>query len=75
MEAAGLAGVLYFSVAKLLPLYRADLGFSIVGPKFAALIGIAAAAYLLPCYLLDLHEARAFMRKLKEQMLRPLNLT
>jgi putative peptidoglycan lipid II flippase len=75
VAAAVMGGVLYISVARLLPLYRADLGFGVVGPKFLALASIAAAAYLLPCYLLNLREARQFARKLKEQMLRPLNLT
>lgn len=70
-----MGGVLYISVAKLLPLYRSDLGFGVVGPKFLILFGIAAAAYLIPCYLLNLREAHQFARMLKAQILRPLNLT
>lgn len=77
MSLAGaiMAGTLYISVAKLLPLYRADIGFPVVAPKFAALLAIAAASYLIPAYLLDLREARRFADKFKEQVLRPLNLT
>ncbi|HSX41497.1 MAG TPA: murein biosynthesis integral membrane protein MurJ [Candidatus Saccharimonadales bacterium] len=70
-----MAGVLYVAVSRLLPLYRADIGFPVVAPKFAALCLIAAVAYIIPCYLMHLKEARQGAAKLKEQVLRPLNLT
>ncbi len=70
-----MGSLLYICVARLLPLYKSDVGFAIVGPKFLALGLIAAAAYLIPCYILNLREAHKFTQRLKEQMLRPLNLT
>ena len=70
-----MASVTYIMVARALPLYKADLGFSIIGPKFVVLVAVATLAYLLPCYVLGLREAHQFTRKLKEQMLKPLNLT
>lgn len=70
-----MAGVVYILVASVFPLYRADVGFLVVGPKFLVISVVAAVAYLVPCYILDLREARQFWRKLRDQMLRPLNLT
>jgi putative peptidoglycan lipid II flippase len=69
-----MATVVYFMV-RALPLYKADAGFFVVGPKFTMIVGVAAIAYLVPCYMLNLREARQIWRKLREQMLRPLNLT
>lgn len=69
-----MASVMYILIARVFPLYRADTGFEIVAPKFFAITLAAAAAYLLPCYLLQLKEARLFIAKFKEQVLKPLNL-
>jgi putative peptidoglycan lipid II flippase len=69
-----MAGVVYPFVAVLLPLYKADVGFSIVAPKFFVIVVVAAITYLIPCYLLDLREARQFIERFKDQVLRPLNL-
>jgi putative peptidoglycan lipid II flippase len=70
-----MAGFTYIFVARVLPLYKSDLGFTVVGPKFLILIVVATVSYLVPCYLLGLREAHYFTRKLKEQMAKPLNLT
>jgi putative peptidoglycan lipid II flippase len=70
-----MGGTLYIMVARVLPLYAVDVGFTVVGPKFFALALTAAASYLVPCYILNLREARQMWRKLKEQAMRPLNLT
>jgi putative peptidoglycan lipid II flippase len=77
MTVAGavMAGCTYIAVARLLPLYKADLGFGVIAPKFLLLLAIATVTYLVPCYLLGLRESHQFMRKLGEQMRRPLNLT
>lgn len=74
-----LAGVLmgslvYIMVARLLPLYLADIGFMVVGPKFFAILGVAIMVYVVPCYAMGLREAHLFVGRLKEQMLKPLNL-
>ncbi len=70
-----MAGLTYIMVAAVFPLYRSDVGITVVGSKFVALIAIAAASYLVPCYLLRLREAHLFIGKLKAQILKPLNLT
>lgn len=75
IAAAIMAGVVYIMVARVVPLYKADVGFAIVGPKFLLILIVGSLAYLIPCYLLDLKEAHKFASKLKEQLLRPLNLT
>jgi putative peptidoglycan lipid II flippase len=75
LAGAIMASCTYIAVTQIFPLYRSDLGITVVGSKFLALIAIATASYLVPCYLLRLREAHIFTRKLKEQMLKPLNLT
>ncbi len=68
-----MAGVIYLLVGNYLPLYRNDHGFSVVGPKFAAIAVAAVAAYLIPCYVLRLREAKQFVGKIKAQIIRPLS--
>lgn len=70
-----MASVVYILVARFLPLYASDVGFATVGPKFFAIFAIGMLAYAIPCYLLDLKEAHKFAARLKQQLLRPLNLT
>ncbi len=70
-----MASVIYILVARVLPLYAADKGFWVVGPKFAAIVVAGALAYLLPCYALRLHEAHDFVRKLLSGLKRPATLT
>lgn len=69
-----MASIVYILIAGFLPLYADDKGFMVVGPKFLVIAGAGLLAYMLPCYLLKLKEARYFVSKLKEQALRPLNL-
>lgn len=75
LSGAIMASLTYIAVARIFPLYRSDLGIGVVGTKFAALVAVAAVGYLIPAYLLRLREAHIFTRKLKEQILKPLNLT
>ncbi len=67
-----MAGVVYLLVGKYLPLYRADHGFVTVAPKFATIAVAAVAAYLVPCYVLRLREAKQFVGKVKAQFIRPI---
>lgn len=67
-----MAGAVYILVAKYLPLYKNDSGFLVVAPKFAIIAAVAAAAYLIPCYVLRLREAKQFFGKIKAQFLRPI---
>ncbi|HEX7259593.1 MAG TPA: lipid II flippase MurJ, partial [Candidatus Saccharimonadia bacterium] len=75
LAGAIMIGSTYIVVARVMPLYATDLGFIVVAPKFFGILAISLAAYFIPCYLLDLHEARKVYGKLKEQILKPLNLT
>jgi putative peptidoglycan lipid II flippase len=70
-----MSGVLYILVSKVFPLYRADIGFAVVGPKFVIIFTLGIISYLVPCYLLNLREARKGYHAVKEQMIKPLNLT
>ncbi|HUC87382.1 MAG TPA: murein biosynthesis integral membrane protein MurJ [Candidatus Saccharimonadales bacterium] len=70
-----MAGFTYIFVAQVFPLYKSDLGFAVVGPKFVILMLVAGVSYLGPCYLLGLREAHQFTRKFKKQIFRPLNRT
>lgn len=70
-----MAGAVYLMVSRAMPLYKADVGFAVVGPKFFTIFFVGLLAYMIPCYLLNLREARKVWAKLKEQMLRPINLT
>lgn len=75
ISGAIMAGVVYLLVSRAFPLYKADIGFAVVGPKFFFILLVGIIAYMVPCYLLDLREAHKVWSKLKEQMTRPINLT
>ncbi len=75
VAAAIMTVCVYLSVSRLLPLYAADRGFITLAPKFIVLVAIATATYLVPCYILKLNEAKRFFTRLKEIMVRSLNLT
>lgn len=69
-----MGSVLYIVIARFLPLYAADIGFRVIAPKFALIMGIAALAYMVPSYLLDIHEAKKVIAKLRAQFSRPVEL-
>ncbi len=69
-----MGSVLYIAVARFFPLYAHDIGFSTIAPKFLVIIVAGAAAYLLPAYALDLHEARKFIERIRQVAMRPLEL-
>lgn len=70
-----MSAVVYILVAKVFPLYRADVGFGVVGPKFVVIFLVGLMAYLIPCYLLDLREARKGYQVIRDQVTKPVNLT
>jgi putative peptidoglycan lipid II flippase len=74
VAAAVMVPVLYLMVARLLPLYASDKGFTTLAPKFVVLLVIGLSAYLVPCYLLRLKEAKSFVTRTKELMARSFNL-
>jgi putative peptidoglycan lipid II flippase len=75
LSAAIMAPILYITVAQLTPLYANDKGFSTLAPKFVLLILVGASSYLIPCYLLRLAEAKFFVSRVKDLMVRSPNLT
>ena len=70
-----MAGVLYYLINVYVPLYAADRGFLVLAPKFLLLLASGLGAYLLPCYLLRLKEASAVVTRIRELMVRTINLT
>ncbi len=64
-----------YMVRTALPLYSQDLGFATIAPKFIVIMLVAAAAYLIPCYLMRLKEAKTMVHRIVDIILRPLNLT
>ena len=77
MALAGLImlGVLYVTVSRFLPLYADDKGFIVLLPKFSVLLFVGIAAYLIPCQLLKLAEANVFVGRVRDIMVRSINLT
>ncbi len=69
-----MAGVIYMLIARGLPLFRVDRGLLLLGPKFLAIVAVGAVAYLVPCYILRLKEARLFMRRLFSALRLPVTL-
>lgn len=69
-----MVSLVYIMVARVLPLYLLDKGFLVVGPKFAVISLVGLVAYLLPCYLLGLKEARRLGSSLRSQLLKPFGL-
>lgn len=70
-----MAVALRYMIRGLLPLYSTDLGFMAIAPKFLLIMLVATAAYLIPCYLLRLREAKTMVHRIVDIILRPLNLT
>ncbi len=70
-----MAGVTYLALNFLVPLYAVDRGFLTLAPKFALLLVIGLVAYLIPCYVLRLKEAKFFVGRVRDIMIRSANLT
>ena len=66
--------ILYTFVARYLPLYAVDRGFTVLAPKFILILLVGLTAYLVPCYLMRLKEANLFIGRVKEFMARSLSL-
>lgn len=69
-----MASIIYLLVSQTLPLFAADKGFWVIAPKFAVICLAGIAAYLVPCYMLGLHEARMVWDKFKARTRLPLHL-
>ncbi len=67
-----MGAAIYFAIVYVFPLYSYDVGLTVIAPKFLGLIAIGTLAYLLPCYLLDLDEAHAFLGRFFGYLKRPL---
>jgi putative peptidoglycan lipid II flippase len=77
MAAAGLvmATALYLLIRHGVPLLATDHGFFTLMPKFSLIVLVGAVTYLVPCYLLRLEEAKIFLAKIRDVMMRSFNLT
>lgn len=77
MSIAGvvMATAVRYMIRDVLPLYSGDLGFATIAPKFIIIMLVAAATYLLTCYLLRLKEAKTMVHRIVDVILRPLDLT
>lgn len=76
----GIAGLIMavavrYMITEVVPLYAGDLGFATIAPKFALISLVAVASYLIPCYVLQLREARKLVHRAADILLRPLDLT
>ncbi len=69
-----MASSIYLSLVWLFPINASDRGFTVIAPKFLALLAIGTVTYLLPCYLLKLEEAHAFLGRFLSYLKRPVNL-
>lgn len=64
----------YAAVHWWLPLYANEHGLVVVGPRFVALLAVAAAAYLVPSLLLRIREAHELWGRLRDLMVKSLSL-
>jgi putative peptidoglycan lipid II flippase len=70
-----MALVIYLLITYTFPLYAVDHGFWTLMPKFVLITLAGAAAYLLPCIVMQLPEAKVILTRLREIMVKSLNLT
>ena len=73
LTATGIMSLAVYLLVRILPLYRTDRGLLIVGPKFLAIAAAGLVAYLIPCYILQLKEAKAFVSRLSDYINRSMN--
>jgi putative peptidoglycan lipid II flippase len=76
----GLAGlfmaiIVHYFVKGVVPLYANERGFLTLMPKFLFIVAIATATYLVPCYAIHMAEAKFFVARLREMMMKSFNLT
>jgi putative peptidoglycan lipid II flippase len=69
-----MASLVYLLIARVIPLYASDKGFVTLMPKFTLILLVAAVAYLVPCYLLRLSEAKFFLTRVRDVMAKSFNL-
>jgi putative peptidoglycan lipid II flippase len=74
VSAAIMAGVLYLLVSQVFLLRAGDKGLAVIGPKFGLLLAAAGLAYLIPCYVLRIKEAKLFITRLKSRVTAPVSL-
>jgi putative peptidoglycan lipid II flippase len=77
MTVAGavMTGLTYLTIRVIVPLYAADKGFFTLAPKFMVVLLIGSLAYLIPCYVLRIKEAKIFVSRVRDIMVRSVDLT
>jgi peptidoglycan biosynthesis protein MviN/MurJ (putative lipid II flippase) len=68
-----MAGTLYLLVSQVFVLQAADRGVLVIGPKFTLLLVISGLAYVIPCYILRLKEAKLFINRLQKRLVAPIS--
>ena len=68
-----MAGVAYFFISRLIPLYASDKGFMTVGPKFFVILIASGLVYLGVCLVLRVTEVRQLSRRIYEMARKPFN--
>jgi putative peptidoglycan lipid II flippase len=67
--------VVHFMIKQIVPLYADERGFLELMPKFLIIVAAATITYLVPCYFMRLAEAKFFVSRLREMMMKSFNLT
>jgi hypothetical protein len=58
-----MAGALYLMVSRFLPLYKVDVGFLALAPKFTAIAVAGLAIFFIGAKLLRIHEAEVVLKR------------
>ena len=74
LASAIMTSAIYLALVEWLPLNAADRGLVVIAPKFLLLLAIGTVAYLIPCYILKLDEAHAFLGRLFTYLKRPIDV-
>ena len=65
----------YLFIINIVPLYAVDLGLLVLLPKFLLILLVGSVAYLIPCYVMQLKEAKHIIARTRDMLARSLNLT
>lgn len=65
----------YLTIKYVVPLYALDKGFLTLAPKFAFIVLVGMAFYLIPSYIFRLAESRFFIGRLRDMLSRSFTLT
>jgi putative peptidoglycan lipid II flippase len=73
LAATVMAGITYFVIHRVVPLYATDKGFLVIAPKFAIILATAAITYILMSLLLRIPEINQLGRRFYFMAKKPFN--